>query len=133
MCLAELGNLSGGRRNQRDVESSLFHWRQVRSYMLRVGRRSSIDSIARSISQALLLYMKIGDQEKEGRALYSIGEVLLHTDKQAAYNHFLQVRFSLFRTSQSIRIERHLFLDRLESFFEDWGINRNKMGIVAIA
>ncbi|GAA5852506.1 hypothetical protein JCM5353_001128 [Sporobolomyces roseus] len=36
--------------------------------------------------------MKIGDQEKEGRALYSIGEVRLHTDKQAAYNHFLQAR-----------------------------------------
>ena len=101
MCLAELGNLFGGRRNQRDVESSLFHWRQVISYILQVAGESLTDSEARRVPQALLLYMKIGHQEKEARALYSIGEVLLHTDKQAAYNHFLQV-ISLFLNQEDV-------------------------------
>ncbi|GAA6015928.1 hypothetical protein JCM11491_007116 [Sporobolomyces phaffii] len=67
MCLAELGNLFGKR--EKDLASSLFHWRQ-----------------------ALLLYLKIGDKEKEARALYSIGEILVRSDRQAAHDHFLQAK-----------------------------------------
>jgi hypothetical protein len=42
-------------------------------------------------AQALLLYLKIGDRDKEAKALYSIGELLIRSDKVAAYNHFRQV------------------------------------------
>ncbi|GAA5893145.1 hypothetical protein JCM5296_003083 [Sporobolomyces johnsonii] len=45
-----------------------------------------------SSSQALLLYIKLGDSAKEAKALYAIADLASRIDKRTAYNYYLQAR-----------------------------------------
>ncbi|GAA5841257.1 hypothetical protein JCM11251_001606 [Rhodosporidiobolus azoricus] len=74
MCYAEAAHLFG----QEDPDTAIFF-----------------------LKQCLLLYMKIGDTNREGKALFAIGSLAAHLDKRTAHNYYLQARV-IFRRRNDI-------------------------------